>query len=386
MSVSWLNNMMNHLHNRLVAIDDQYESQTCMVREKLATPGYHTTLSGDQWVHPTRSAMEYALLLLDSLEPDRLGRACDVIRNVATLQEIDPTKPTYGIWSWFLEEPLEQMSPPDWNWADFLGARLAQALIIHGDRLPEDLRDVIRASIRHAAYSIFRRNVQPGYTNIAIMGAMVSAAAGEILDDDLLLNYARRRLDNIVADLHANGGFSEYNSPTYTMVVIEETDRLLYLVRDEPCRQSAKVLRDHAWRATAESFHPSTGQWAGPHARTYSDRLSPGTAATLSAAVGVILPGGANAMPRLTPPVLPCPADFVERFKQLPTTPWENRRRFSKRANADVIGVTWFDTDMCLGSVNRGHTWTQARPLIGYIRAAADSAVVLRMKVLWNDI
>lgn len=31
---------------------------------------------------------------------------------------------TIGIWAWTYEEPLSQMCPPDWNWADFIGVSL----------------------------------------------------------------------------------------------------------------------------------------------------------------------------------------------------------------------------------------------------------------------
>ena len=37
-----------------------------------------------------------------------------IIGKVLSLQDTDPSSKTYGIWPWLLEEPLEQMSPPDW--------------------------------------------------------------------------------------------------------------------------------------------------------------------------------------------------------------------------------------------------------------------------------
>ena len=73
-----------------------------------------------------------------------------------------------------------------------------------------------------AAQSIFRRNVQPDYTNIAVMGAVVCAAAGEILDAAWLLDYGRRRLAACVAHTEYHGGFNEFNSPTYTVVAVQE--------------------------------------------------------------------------------------------------------------------------------------------------------------------
>ena len=99
----------------------------------------------------------------------------------------DPTSATYGIWSWHLEEPLAAMAPPDWNWADFIGARIAHALFEYQGKLPPDLLGRMSAALGHAAMAIFRRNTTPAYTNIAVMGAGVALAAGELLDEPLLL-------------------------------------------------------------------------------------------------------------------------------------------------------------------------------------------------------
>src|SRR5690606_4772087 len=116
--------------------------------------------------------------LLQAGGQERVDRAATVIRAVVALQDTDPLNPTYGIWPWLLEEPLEQMDRPDWNWADFLGARLATILADHAAALPADVADAARVALGHAAWSIFRRNVHLDYTNIAIMGAGVTAAAG----------------------------------------------------------------------------------------------------------------------------------------------------------------------------------------------------------------
>ena len=72
------------------------------------------------------------------------------------------------------------MSPPDWNWADFLGANLLQISRDHRDILDPDLLQQVDHAIVHACHAIIKRNVGPGYTNIAIMGAYVTLVAGEL--------------------------------------------------------------------------------------------------------------------------------------------------------------------------------------------------------------
>jgi hypothetical protein len=142
---------------------------------------------------PTHTALDYALALLRSDDAADHRRAADVIARVLTLQNADPVSATYGIWPWLAEESLAEMAPLDWNWADFCGMRLALVLADHGDRLSSDLVGAMRRSLGHAAWAIFRRNTRPGYTNIAIMGAGVTAAAGELLDEPRLADYGRRR-------------------------------------------------------------------------------------------------------------------------------------------------------------------------------------------------
>jgi hypothetical protein len=66
-----------------------------------------------------------------------LDRAEKIIRKVLSLQVTDPEHKYHGIWPWLMEEPVDQMAPPDRNWADFLGAQLALLLKQYTDRLPD---------------------------------------------------------------------------------------------------------------------------------------------------------------------------------------------------------------------------------------------------------
>ena len=72
-------------------------------------------------MHQTRENMMYASALFDSGTPSYIERGKKIALKIAALQDKEEASPTYGIWSWFYEEPLEEMDPPDWNWADFLG-------------------------------------------------------------------------------------------------------------------------------------------------------------------------------------------------------------------------------------------------------------------------
>jgi len=194
--------------------DKNYDPNERMLRAPFSSPGYHTTLRGGT-VHRPRETLECAVALLDSGAPERLKHAEAILRRVIALQDQDPNSRTYGIWPWFLEEALNHMSPPDWNRADFCGTQLLQVTLDHLDRLPADLRQQVKDSILHAARSIVRRNVGPGYTNIALMGTYVTLVAGERFGVPDLLDYGKQRLRRFHDYTKEKGSFSEYNSPGY---------------------------------------------------------------------------------------------------------------------------------------------------------------------------
>lgn len=353
-----------------------YDPDMAMVKVAWHGPGYHSLIPPGTIVHPTRNSMLYAQALVHRGRPDDLARAEKVIAAVLAQQDTDPSRKTYGIWSWLAEEPLDKMAPPDWNWADFLGASLAEMLSTQTDRLPDELQRKMRAALGHAAAAIRQRDVQPGYTNIAIMGGVVTAVAGELLGDRSMLDYGRSRLERCVQHANFHGNFTEYNSPTYTVVALLESERGVRLIHDEKARAAAEALRQIAWRTIAESFHPATAQWAGPHSRAYSDRTRDTTLQTLADRIGFkLLDEPAVVYPD---PVLPCPPMWIQRFKALPSDPLELRRSFTRDAkgNVRIEGTTWLTADATLGSVNHSETWVQRHPIIGYwVIAGAEPAV-----------
>ena len=361
-----------------------YSDEHSMLGLSWKGPDYHTRVPQGAWVHPTRESLDFAL---DLLRSGRKGQAAAIVSKVLSLQDTDPTSKTYGIWPWLLEEPIAEMDPPDWNWADFCGARLAQLLVEHAGDLPGALIQDTLTALGHAAASIFRRNVGPAYTNIAVMGAGVTLAAGELLDEPRLADYGRRRLRNIVEHTERHGGFNEYNSPTYTVVTLAECERMLQLVNDPSARADAESLRRAAWQTIAEHYHPGTNQWAGPHSRAYSDRLDAGIAGFLSERTGVEIPPHPAAVLRDrfegTAP-LPCPASLADRFRSPSRGETELQSLFIRRDGEDnsTTGTTWMSEVACLGSVNRDNLWDQRRALLGYWRTVADPAVVLRLRFL----
>ncbi|MDR3707840.1 MAG: hypothetical protein P4L33_06050 [Capsulimonadaceae bacterium] len=378
------------LDKYLASCEPNYSEQHHMLGGPLHSPGYHTTLPDGIWAHDTRGALDYALALFASHDPAYVRRGQDVVDAILDQQDTDPTSRTYGIWSWYLEEPLDKMSPPDWNWADFCGARLADILMAYSPLLPDGQIQRIRTALGHAGWSIFRRNVNCDYTNIAIMGAAVTLAAGEILGESRLLDYGRLRLQRQLEHVRYHGGFTEYNSPTYSVVAVEELERIHRLVKDPEARATAKLLHEQAWKVIAEHFHPGTNQWAGPCSRAYSDWLSPQTLAFLSARVGAQLPSrDRDAQAEILSAasagdIVMCPEDLRPLFSSWTGPDRVVRSRFVRREpdGNSTYGTTWMSADACLGSVTADILWTQRRALLGYWRTGEDPAVCLRMRFL----
>jgi hypothetical protein len=365
--------------------DARYDSIEKMIRRPFSSPGYHTTLKGGH-VHPTRDSLIYTVALLDSQDPDRLERAQDILRKVISLQDQDPNSRTYGIWSWFYEEPLEKMSPPDWNWADFCGTQLLQVAHDHMTRLPEDLQQLVKDSIIHAAHSIKRRNVGPGYTNIAIMGTYVTLSAGEIFGDTELIDYGKKRLRTFYTYTFRQGSFREYNSPTYTVVAINELSRMLRHIKDPTSQRYLRELNRFAWYHLARHFHAPTRQWSGPHSRCYSTLLRDGTKAFIQRATNNkinFLPES-QAYESLDAHRIgaECPQVFLRYFTELPE-PRLEIETFTRSAPGkhDIIGTTYLHPDYTLGSVNIGDLWNQRRPLLAYWNSGS-APVAMRLRCL----
>lgn len=365
----------------LVPMHQQYDPAERMLKTRFSSPGYHTTLKGG-FVHPTRNSLHYAAALLELEEPALRDRGVEILRRVVPLQDRDPDSRTYGLWSWFLEEPLERMSPPDWNWADFNGTTLLQVALHHRKRVPGDLMAQVDSAIVHAARSIQRRNVGPGYTNIAIMGSYVTLVAGETYHLPELKAYAMQRLRRFHAYTLEHGAFSEYNSPTYTLVALQELGRLRQHARDPEARRLVEEIYRLAWEEIAHHFHAPTRQWAGPHSRAYRDLLNPAVPRLLHRATGGRLDFGARGVEvdnyRIP---LPVPRDLEPYFTDL-HAPRELVKTFI-RGGPPTVGTTYLTPRFALGSVNQGDFWNQRRPLLAYW-GTHERPAYLRVRLLKN--
>ncbi len=378
------------LRELIEAKEADFDSRQNLLGNRFQSVGYHSRIPTGTWVHETRTNIYYALALLELGDEAYRERAAAVIRNVLSFQVIDPYDPAYGIWPWCCEEPVPMMAPPDWNWADFIGAALCHMLAEYRDRIDAELESEIADALKRAAWSIFRRNMQPHYTNIALMGAAVAGCAGELLGIPLLSEYAARRLEAFQVYTREQGGLNEYNSPTYTFVALHEVERILQLVKkNRRLIIAAHTLHAYIWEEIGKRFHPATGQLGGPQSRAYSEFLSPKTMAFLEETAGVASRKREEAESGLLLFTydgirhLPCPENLRHYFTRFTEEEREIVQRFVKRADAEksFVGTTYMTPELTFGSINRECFWTQRRPLLAYWPSGkGDTPAMFRMR------
>lgn len=399
------------LRKAIVALEPQYDSTQRMVQMPFSSPGYATRLKGGQ-VHSTLESLKYAAALLDAEDEKLRPRAFAILNQVVDLQDQNPASKTYGTWSWFLEEPLSQMAPPDLNWADFCATQLLEVVLNHAPDLPADLAAKLKTSIIHAARSIQRRNVTLAYTNIAIMGTFVTLVASELYQLSDLKQYALQRLQLFYSYTMANGAFTEYNSPNYTVVALNELARLKKYVKDKTASEIADQLYMFTWKDIAEHFHAPSRQWAGPHSRSYSSLLNTGIIGILQRATGLDL-GYENPSPSLDEfqVIHHCPINLIPYFTQLasdrqlvktiykpssegfsakyaqlrPGGPAKNW--IEKSADSlppTLVTTTYLHPAFSLGTANYSDFWNQRRALIAYWGGATAPAY-MHVRFLHNN-
>ena len=259
---------------QLERLNDAYDEQAGMpAAEQGAPQGYHTRLKGR--VHPTLSAAHYADAVFYLKEKSLYPRAERALRRLVELQDKREGKRTHGLWAYYAEEPLDQMLAPDFNWADFIGRHIAFILKKRRGELDGSLAQDLTEALARAAGCSIRRNVGADYTNIAMMSSNTVVAAAELVGDVEMLAHGRERLRHFLEYNRYNGVFTEYNSPTYTPLAIEEITRMMLLFEDEECLALARELNDIGWRMLATHFTAQSGQLMPPHTRAYHELTPP---------------------------------------------------------------------------------------------------------------
>lgn len=354
---------------------------------RLFGPGYryHTKL-GEGRVHDLRASAEYALALLEIGSKTDLVRAEQILNRVCALQDTDPASKWYGIWGYYLEEPPARMGEADWNWADFLGGTLLLVDIRHGDRLEPGLRARIRESIHHASLSVQRRNVEAAYTNIAVKGTFVCAAAAEHLGIASLSAYARERMARIEAYIAESGSFAEYNSPVYARVTLTDLTRMRMYLQPGPLRDGAARIERRLWLHLARHWDGFRKQLAGPMSRCYETDLGEPfwLEKSLGGRLGLANPALRGQYGDLDTALhdFHCPEPLAGGFLQASTYFHRETFRTARPQGHPVQGATFVGPEFSLGTVNQGDFWVQSRPLLAYFGGPERPGRFVRLRLV----
>ncbi|NOU85418.1 hypothetical protein GC102_06440 [Paenibacillus sp. LMG 31460] len=362
-------------HNQLLArLSEQDASYDPAVKMQFGPmmKTYHTALKKDSYpyVHETYLSVVYALDLLDSTLPEYTERAAKILSVILQLQDTRQDSPTYGLWPYYYEEPLDQMEAPDWNYADFIGKKLVLVLKHHGDRLSEVLKQGLLEAIGRACQAIMTRDVGPSYTNIAVMGAFVTLVGGEVIGQEKLVQYGRNRLQRLYDYTMRLGTFVEFNSPCYTPITIEELHHIHKETKDPDSIRLTERLQHIAWKMAAERYHPRTKEWAGPHSRSYSPMLN------RSSLEYDIIRQVLENDPDPDPQAVRCPEELLPYFSL------EEERHLrcpifdEEETGYQSYATTYMHEDYCLGSFTKDMMWNQRENLIAYVDNHGKAAYV----------
>lgn len=258
--------MKNHLDEQAKTFNEKTDM---LVRYAPARKNYHSSASG--YIHNICGAAHFAWEVFQCEAEEYYPIAKRILNKVCQLQDTREGSRTFGLWSYEMEESLDDMKAPDYNWANFVGKALIDVCANYADKLDAELVATLKTAIRNAVQCTIKRNVGLDYTNIIVMSCLTLISAAELLEDAELLAFGKTRLKNFYEYTKFNGAFSEYNSPNYGRTVLSDVARMLKLFKDEECRAIAEYLNEVTWEMLGTHYNKHINQLAPPQMRAYQD-------------------------------------------------------------------------------------------------------------------
>ncbi|MCC6581082.1 MAG: hypothetical protein IT440_11640 [Phycisphaeraceae bacterium] len=123
--------------------------------------------------------------------------------------------------------------------------------------------------------------------------ALILAAAGELFNAPVLVDFVRTRWEELNRLLDLRGTIHECNSPTYTAVSLATVADMANFVQNPQLQAWALRAEQRIWQELLLHFHPGLGFHIGPYSRGYLDdntSQSAMTMITLLAGLGEVSP------------------------------------------------------------------------------------------------
>jgi len=212
----------------------------------------------------TRDRVRLASALLFRNAAGDTGNASVILEWLLPLQNTDASSKNYGVW-----KTSPGSSNVDENWREFIGCELVLILDRHSGKLSLDLVSRIRQSLIRAAEGAMRRDVNPSYTNIALMSAFLMEYVGVSMHRPDLENAGTLKSWECYLLFQEHGTFSEFNSPTYGGVDMLALAFWRDLGQTQNMRVMGAEMEAALWRHTASYYHAGLRNLAGPFFRAY---------------------------------------------------------------------------------------------------------------------
>jgi len=326
--------------------------------------------------HYLRESGYYAYGLLLTGKPEDRARAQAILRQVFTKQDLRKDQPTYGSFPNAFETDWAHWTKPDLNWAEFMGAFMAHIVWLDDQRhvLDPDVRSQLDQSFQLTVENAMHRDVDPHYTNIALLTAAVVSAGAKLENMPGTAEFAQKKLQ-AVYNMASQGTFTEYLSPTYYGADFYS----LYSAQRFACSDAfadlANRTLDLLWHDTAAAYHAPTYQLGGPAARSYGDNML-----EYVPVIKYFIYLGTNGKYPITDDEVKLPHAFdicmfmlisdlpVEarpEFTQ-PPVPWREVLVYDNGAGFQRYIRQFRDGDFILGTVSEKDEWVQCRNVVAY--------------------
>lgn len=373
--------MIELAHNRF---DPEYGMTTRLVKGHKGA--YHTNYTG--LIHHTRDSAEYINKVCYMKKSEYYPEVRAILNKLPEVQDSREGSPTYGLWGYVCEEPIEDMLAPDYNNADFTGKHIAYVLKHCPEALDEESTANAKLCLTRAAQCSITRNVSADYTNISFMSLNTIIGAGVLCDRPDMFEIGKKRLKTAYDYQKHNGGFSEFNSPTYSPLVVEELSRLLMLTDDADVKKWATELMYMAWEEILTRYDADRRELCPPMMRAYrtsasgmiEELLFAGTKGEFGSAENFMKYGEYE--PLFVPELLSldvfCPEDLIEKYlRNKPETPRFIEKTFYRKNDIrsegedtvivrnlnspDLKCFGYMTDDYMMGAFEKTDMWVQRR-------------------------
>lgn len=347
----------------------RYNPETGLLKEFFA-PNYHSYLKPGEY-HFINNSVNVAAAVFSCEYEEYYEAAKGLLWKALSLQR--KTGELEGLWSYFLEESLEEMVQPDWNYADFNAYPMLYLLKEHADRLDSELREAMKEACCASCRAILRRNLAVDYTNPTVMGIYCTVLCGTLFHVPEFVAYGKKKLNKLYFRVMNAGAYEEYNCPTYSMLVADLYSLILRHIEEKEVVEKVTVLNHILWRMLGEHYHFELGELTGPHLRQYTEFLSPNSGCAIQNAVSAEL--------GIAPP------DQAVLFSALYQTecPEEEKPLFLKRNKSEAfrriitpgaiyskfywpqVDTQYITPRYTVGSISMSDCWNQRRNVVAYI-------------------